>query len=135
MGTGLKASCKCGYEDESIIGSTRAKHGKAFDFPHYCNDCNSVTRVDLLSEAPCCNVCGSKNITSYETTTKIIPNPLLERLGRDFLLKRGYHMGREELDPTYCDVQKKTFVMLRWHNYCPNCQTNNLTFYPYIYFD
>lgn len=85
MGTGLKATCTCGYEDESIIGSTRAEHGKEFHFPHMCLDCKTVTRADTLADEPSCNKCGSTNITSYETTTKIVQNPLLERLGRDFL--------------------------------------------------
>jgi Zn finger protein HypA/HybF involved in hydrogenase expression len=135
MGTGLKATCSCGYEDESIIGSTRAKHGKVFDFPHFCSDCNSVTRVDVLSDTPCCNKCGSSNVTSYEAKTKHVPNRLFEKLGIEFLHKRGYHTRQEELDPSYCYVLEKTFVMLRWWNYCPRCKTHNMTFYPYIYFD
>jgi hypothetical protein len=135
MGTGLKATCTCGYETEASIGSSRAGHGKVFRFPHFCNDCQTVGSVDVLSELPACNKCGSKNITSYETNTKRVPNRLLERLGRDFLRKRGYHLRQEELDPTYCCVLEKTFIMLRGHNYCPECQTSSLTFYPEIYFD
>jgi Zn finger protein HypA/HybF involved in hydrogenase expression len=135
MGTGLKATCTCGYEAEASIGSSRAGHGKIFRFPHFCNDCQTAGSVDTLSERPACNNCGSTNVTSYETNTKLVPNRLLERLGRDFLRKRGYHLQQEELDPSYCYVLEKTFIMLRWHNHCPKCQTNNLTFYPYIYFD
>ncbi len=95
----------------------------------------SGTRVDVLSNIACCNKCASSNVTSYEAKTKLVPNRLLERLGREFLRKRGYHLQQEELDPSYCYVLEKTFVMLRWYNHCPKCQTNNLTFYPYIYFD
>lgn len=135
MGTGVKATCTCSYNAEATIGSSRAGHGKIFRFPHFCNDCQTVVSVDVLSELPACNACGSINVTSYETNTKRVPNRLLERLGREFLRKRGYHLQHEELDPSYCYVLEKTFVMLRWHNHCPKCQINNLSFYPYIYFD
>ena len=135
MGTGLKSKCTCGYEAEASIGSSRAGHGKVFRFPHLCTDCQTVGSIDVLSECHACNNCGSINVISYETKTKRVPNRLLERLGREFLRKRGYHLQQEELDPSYCYVLEKMFVMLRWHNHCPKCQTNNLTFYPYIYFD
>ena len=135
MGTGLKGTCTCGYEAEASIGSSRAGHGKVFRFPHFCNDCQTVGSVDVLSERPACDNCESTNVTSYEANTKLVPNRLLEKLGIDFLHKRGYHSRQEELDPSYCEKLKRTLVLLRWWNYCPKCQTTNLTFYPYIYFD
>jgi predicted Zn-ribbon and HTH transcriptional regulator len=135
MGTGLKATCTCGHEAEASIGSSRAGHGKVFRFPHFCNDCKNVGSVDVLSERSACDKCGSTNVTSYETNTKRVPNRLLERLDREFLRKRGYHLQQEELDPTYCYVLGKTFVMLRSLNNCPKCNSNNLIFSPYIYFD
>lgn len=135
MGTGLKSTCTCGYEAEASIGSSRAGHGKVFRFPHFCIDCQTVASVDMLTELPACDKCGSTNVTSYETNTRRVPNRLLERLDKEFLRKRGYHLQQEELDPTYCYVLGKTFVMLRWHNHCPKCQVSNLSFNPYIYFD
>jgi Zn finger protein HypA/HybF involved in hydrogenase expression len=135
MGTGLKATCSCNYAAEASIGSSRAEHGKVFRFPHVCNDCQTVGSVDVLSEDPACDKCGSTNVTSYETKTKLVPNRLLEKLGKDFLRKRGFHLQQEELDPSYCYVLEKTFTLLKWNNQCPKCKENELTFFPYIYFD
>jgi len=135
MASGLKATCVCNYEAMSIIGSSRAENGKVFDFPHYCNDCQSVTRADLLSFAPCCNECGSTNITSYETSTRRTPFSLLEKLGSKFLRNRGYHLLRDEVESTYCPHLEKTFVMLKEHNSCPKCKNKSLTFHSYIKLD
>ena len=135
MGTGLKATCACGYESEASIGSSRAGHGKIFNFPHFCVDCQTVGSVDVLSASPACNHCGSSNVTSYETNTTRVPNRLLERLGKEFLRKCGYHLQQEELDLTYCFILERTLVMLRWDNSCPKCNSKTLAFSPFIYFD
>jgi hypothetical protein len=128
MGTEVICKCSCGYQGSAAIGSSRAMHGKQFSFPHYCNDCHQVVSIDTLAEASTCRHCGGTSLTSYEAQTKQVPNPLLEKLGASILHKRGYHLSEEELSPTYCYVQEKTYVLLRWNNHCPQCNGNKLMF-------
>lgn len=135
MGTEVIGKCNCGYEGTASIGSSRAQHGKKFYFPHYCNDCNQIVSVDTLSKVPSCRHCESTSLTSYEAKSKRVPNELLERLGEHFLHKRGYHHSSEELNPTYCYVQNKTYVMLRRHNHCPRCNGNELMFFMGMLYD
>lgn len=129
MGAEVIGKCSCGYEGSASIGSTRAMHGKAFSFPHYCNDCHQFTSADVLAKTQICRHCGSANLESYEAKSKKVPHKLLEKIGSHILHKRGYHLSEEELSPTYCYVRNKTYVMLRWHNRCSVCHQNNLGFH------
>jgi hypothetical protein len=135
MGTEVIGKCKCGYEGSAGIGSSRAMHGKKFSFPCYCKDCHQITSADMLAETQTCRHCDSTSLVSYETKSIKVPNELLEKLGSAILHKRGYHLSEEELSPTYCYVQNKTYVMLRWGNHCPNCDGNELAFRMGILYD
>lgn len=89
----------------------------------------------MLAESQTCRHCGSTHLESYEAKTKKVQNELLEKLGARILHKRGYHLSEEEISPTYCYVQNKTYVMRRWHNHCPSCGGNELTFHMGMLFD
>ncbi len=135
MGTEVIGKCACGYEGSASIGSSRAMHGKMFSFPHYCKDCNQISSANMLAETQMCRHCGSTNLESYEAKTKKVPNELLEKLGATILHKRGYHLSEEELSPTYCYVQNKTYVMRRWYNHCPCCGDSKLAFHMGMLYD
>ena len=135
MGTGVKCHCKCGYQGEASIGSTRAGHGKYFGLPHWCADCNEVVTLDLLAMNQACNKCGGVNLQSYEAKTTRRPFKYPELAGLKGKLKFGWHAYEDELSRSWCYNLKKDFVILRGANYCPKCRANTLTFHTHLYFD
>ena len=128
MGTEVIGKCGCGYEARASIGSSRAQHGKVFYFPHFCEGCNQIVSVDTLSESPTCRHCGGTSLVSYEAKSTKVANPLLERLDANTLHSRGHHLSSEELSPSFCFKQNKTYVLLRKRNHCPKCSGNELSF-------
>jgi RNA polymerase subunit RPABC4/transcription elongation factor Spt4 len=135
MGTGLKTYCRCGYDTMTVSGSSRAQHGKVFKFPHLCRQCKSAVSIDLLAEHVCCPDCGSSDVESYATKSKLITNELLSSLGKELLSKRGYHTREDQFSNDFCYVLNEHFVILRDGNECPACGEKSLRFFSSIMFD
>ena len=129
MGRELLGYCKCGYEKEVCIGGGFS--GKSFEFPHYCESCNSLTSVDVLKKRPKCTECGSKDIKSYEAITKELPKDV--RLPS--FLTEGYHKREDVQMEDSCHQLDKTFVLLKGNHYCPRCKENSLMFQITYFFD
>ena len=129
MGRELLGYCKCGYGKEVCIGGGFS--GKSFEFPHYCESCNSLTSVDVFKKKPKCTECGSKDIKSYEAITKELPKDV--RLPS--FLTNGYHKREDVQVENFCYSLDKTFVLLKGKHYCPRCKENSLMFPITCFFD
>lgn len=135
MGTGLKTYCRCGYDTMTVSGSSRAQHGKVFKFPHLCRQCKLAVSIDLLADHFCCPDCGSSDVESYATKSKLTTNKLLCLLGKEILTKRGYHTREDQFSDDFCYVLNEHFVILRDGNECPSCGEKSLRFFSEIMFD
>jgi len=136
LGKELTGKCDCGYSSKVYIASGRALHGKVFNFPHYCDSCNSLTSVDVLSQPLICKECGSTEIHSYAALTKTLSyNSLLTRLPTKVLKTAGYHTSDVVLEETFCHPLKKTFVFLRGDHHCPKCKQNSMRFFTSMLYD
>ena len=136
MGTELTGKCDCGYSSKVYIASGRALHGKVFNYPYYCDDCSSLTSVDLLSQPLICKECGSTEIHSYAALTKTLSyNSLLTRLPTKVLKTAGYHTSDVVQEETFCFSLKKTFVLLRGDHHCPQCKSNSMQFVTSMLYD
>ena len=132
MGLGLLGHCKCGYEKDVYIGSGFAQHGKSFEYPHYCESCNSLTSVDVLKKNPKCAECGSEDIKSYEAITKELPDDVS---GLPYFMMKDYHKPEDVQEEDFCYPLDKTFVLLKGNHYCPRCKENSLIFKTTVYCD
>ena len=130
MGRELLGYCKCGYEKEVCIGGGFS--GKSFEFPHYCESCNSLTSVDVLKKKPKCTECGSKDIKSYEAITKELPDDVS---GLPYFMMKDYHKREDVQVENFCHQLDKTFVLLKGNHYCPRCKENSLIFKTTVYCD
>ena len=130
MGRELLGYCKCGYEKEVCIGGGFS--GKSFEFPHYCESCNSLTSVNVLKKKPKCTECGSKDIKSYEAITKELPDDVS---GLPYFMMKDYHKREDVQVENFCHQLDKTFVLLKGNHYCPRCKENSLMFHITWFFD
>lgn len=136
MGTQLTGQCGCGYEANVFIASGRANHGKVFKYPHYCDDCSSMTSIDILSGSNNCTECGGQNVHSYEASTKTLSyESLLNKLPTELLRKAGYHRSEDVHEETYCYPITKKFVFLRGAHHCPRCGGQTMKFFTSMLFD
>ncbi len=119
----------------TVSGSSRAQHGKVFKFPHLCRHCKKAVSVDLLADNICCPDCGSADVESYATKSKLVTNDLLGSLGKEILSKRGYHTREDQFSNDFCFVLNEHFVILREGNECPACGEKSLRFFSSIMFD
>lgn len=136
MGKQLTGECDCGYGGEVYIASGRAQHGKVFKYPYFCNSCDSLISVDVLSQSQSCSECGSDDVHSYEALTKTLSyKSLLNRLPNEVLKTAGYHRSDVVQEETFCYPLKKTFVFLRGNHYCPKCKVNSMRFFTSMFYD
>ena len=136
MGTELTAQCSCGAENNVYIGSSRAMHGKIFDFPHYCASCRSVITIDKLSGDIRCGVCGSTDVHSYEMPTKTLGVfSFFNRYSPELLRFFGYHKHEEVFHESFCYVLKKSFPIKHGTHYCPKCGENKMKFFVSLLYD
>lgn len=135
MGEGLKAQCSCGYEGYGTVGSTRATSGKVFRFPHHCNQCKAVVSPDLLAENVCCPKCGSKDMGTYEATSKRCTELFGRLLGPKWRKRQGLHLQFEEASDASCYQLKRDLCVMKQGNYCPQCRQNTMQFWLDCQFD
>lgn len=136
MGTELTGKCSCGYQGKVYIASGRANHGKVFKYPHYCDDCSSLTSIDILSGRVACSECDSENVHSYEATSRTLSyKSLLNKMPADLLRKAGFHRSEEVHEETYCFPINKKFVFLRGDKFCPRCKCNSMSFFTSMLYD
>lgn len=133
MGEVVAATCECGYKEDAVIGAGRSNFKEVCKFPHYCKSCNQLTSIDLFRSEKTCTRCGSADVRSYESSTKVIPYKFLNRFSDDTLKKYGYHRKSHEYTSWY--GTKKNHVLMRGKHYCPNCKCNNLSFQITMMFD
>jgi hypothetical protein len=70
MASLYKASCKCGYENQVLIGGTRMMAGKCF-WPALCGECGKLGSCvqGIEVDVPVCGRCKSPNIVLYRGET------------------------------------------------------------------
>jgi Zn finger protein HypA/HybF involved in hydrogenase expression len=149
MGVEFDAKCRCGYRGSASSGSTRAGHGKYFDFPHRCADCKEVVSVNILSGSIECPECNSKAVSIYgsqrtlaeEKRERRSPINWLYRLfGRsavktDDLEKASGRFKETPIHQQYCYQTATTYRLERMGHECPRCTTHSLFFVCRSYFD
>ena len=129
MGQEFIGKCNCGLEKEVYIGSSRNDHGNKFDYPHYCNVCNSLTTVNILKKNIVCNVCGSNDVHSYAAKTTTLPLESKLNLQSNKELERlGVHKSNLVAETTYCPDLDKDLILFKSKNFCPACKENSLRF-------
>ena len=136
MGLELLGKCKCGYERNVHISSTRALRGKVFRYPHHCSSCNSLTSVDILDSNSLCDLCFSSAVSTYSAASKkLTSSSILLRLPFFLLKLLRYHKQEQVAEENYCSASNKTFTLLKGGHYCPACSFNNLQFSPISTYD
>lgn len=136
MGKELTGTCSCGYGKKVYIASGRAEHGKVFNYPHFCESCDSLISVDVLSESQICTECGSDDVHSYAAPTKTLSyKSLLNRLPTEVLRAAGYHRSEVVQEETFCYPLKKRFVFLRGDHFCPKCKNQSMRFFTSMLYD
>ncbi len=106
MGSGVTASCKCGYKkDDILIGGGMRTFKENCSFPALCKKCDDLVAVNLLAKSVKCPKCKSSNIVPYnkkELTkkkgNKRVTSWHVEKLGGDLYLTNGSY---------YCPACKK----------------------------
>jgi hypothetical protein len=133
MGEVVTATCTCGYKENAAIGAGRSDFKVVCKFPHFCNSCSQVTSVDIFKSEHVCKHCGSYDVHSYESSTKVTPYKFMERFSDEILKKYGYHRKSYEYTSWYGTT--KNHVLMRGKHYCPNCKCNSLQFQITMMFD
>jgi hypothetical protein len=129
MGQEFIGRCSCGLEKTVGVGSSRSEHGKKFYFPHFCDSCNSLTTVNVLSKKYVCADCGGDSINTYAAKTKSLPyDSKLNSWSDKHLAKLGVHKKELVLEESYCFVLDKDFALFRTNNFCPSCKEYSLSF-------
>ena len=111
MGSAVRATCKCGYDETFMIGGGMRDFTTVCWFPALCRACSRIVPVNLLSNRPKCPECGSVRIAPYdqdelaeETGNQVVVEwSMKEQIGRDLRLTNGRY-------------------------YCPSCDSFDLTF-------
>ncbi len=111
MGSEVMASCKCGLSENILIGGGMLTFTTTCLFPCYCDSCNNVVEVNLLSEDKECPHCRSKAIISYDDPSmiksagdNIVASWNMEqKIGRELIITNGSYL-------------------------CPKCKKPNLKF-------
>lgn len=133
MGQVLNAICECGLRDTATLGAGRSDFQLVCKFPHYCKNCEYLISVDILKENNVCSECGSKDIHSYESSTKRSKYKIVEKLSTDVLMKLGLHRLEDEQFSWY--LNKENHVILKGNHYCPKCHSNSMIFDTKLIFD
>lgn len=125
MGKLLKAECCCGYETSVMVGSGREGHGKVFEFPHHCTECNEAVTADLLQPQVTCPLCNGNSLKIFGTQE------------RDNAKKKPWFLkvfeGGEKEQPriiasAYCYNIETTFEINDRDHFCPKCKRQTLQF-------
>jgi hypothetical protein len=135
MGKGIRAECRCGCKGTASVGSSRAMHGKIFEFPHWCSGCKDIVSVDLLQRSRQCPKCENPHVTSFAATSVRAQNWLAALMTGKWLNRLGFHALEQELASGYCFRLQKTFTLLRREHLCHLCQQMSMTFFIMYSFD
>jgi DNA-directed RNA polymerase subunit M/transcription elongation factor TFIIS len=129
MGHEFTGKCNCGLEKQVYIGSSRNDHGKKFDYPHFCNACNSLITVNILNEKTTCSHCGSNDVHSYAALTTTLPfDSEFNSRSDEQLARLGVHKSDLVAEKTYFPDLDKDLVLFKSKNFCPACKQNSLEF-------
>lgn len=118
MGTGLSASCACGFEAKTAVGGARSNYRTTCNFPCLCKRCNGMVTANLIATPPVCPDCGSTDVVPYDQpeligtrgTVTVASCWMQHELGRDLVLTDGLYR-------------------------CPKCEGMSLRFVAYMLFD
>lgn len=111
MGSSVKASCKCGYEQEFAIGGGMMSFQELCWFPCLCRGCKRIVQANLLQTPLTCPECKSGNIAPYDQpdlcqqqgSNVVTSWNLTDEIGREVKLTDGVY-------------------------YCPACDSYHLIF-------
>lgn len=141
MGTGLKAQCTCGYQSDTVIGSTRRDHGRIFYFPHVCRSCMEVVSVNLLAEDVQCPLCSGKDLmiygSSYSNAKPSRWSKLknLVRAGSISAVGPQVREGTSIVEESFCFRLDRYFCIDNGVYMCPRCASPGLRFTLSLLFD
>ena len=111
MGSAVIAVCKCGYEENFMIGSGSMDFNEVCYFPCLCKKCNGAVGVNLLDSSPTCPICKDNAVIPYDK--------------EELILERG----QDEVASWNVEEQVGRSVKLTdGKYYCPYCKEYNLTF-------
>ena len=111
MGSAVKATCKCGYEETFMIGGGMQNFHTFCAFPVLCKKCKAIVTANLLAQPLCCPACESSEIVPYDD------KELRKRKGRHCVAEWGI---KEQLG--------RKLQLTDGLYYCPNCDSFDLTF-------
>lgn len=111
MGSSVKATCECGYEQPFQIGGGIATFRELCLFPCLCRNCKQIVGANLLQRPLACPECQSRNIVPYDQPE------LIEKEGSEVVASWGLKddIGRE-------------LKLTNGFYYCPHCDTYRLRF-------
>lgn len=147
MGVNFRATCDCGYVGSANCGSSRAEHGRVFQFPHLCRQCREVVGADRLEPTPRCPTCGATgaDLTLYGTavTNETKPLPSAWQMFKRWL-SNGWRQVRvgtasdqleHVVNSEFCYRQHKTYTIKSEAYECPKCGLKGLRFAVDAHFD
>ena len=134
MASRLSCKCVCGYQAEAWTATTRAGHGKHFNWPHLCRGCKQVVSVDIYTNPEHCPECQTTEITRYGL---LIPDPPTDKTAQliDALTpsRRRYKkqiadLYNSRVDMSYAFRNNATYGLPRQAYECPHCAATELNF-------
>jgi len=94
MGSSINGTCECGYVTEELyVGSGRMNYETVCMFPHYCQNCQTLSNENIYDENLICSKCKSSNIIPYDDKRacsfmehKVLSFDTKDKIGRDVKL-------------------------------------------------
>ncbi len=71
MGTMVKASCKCGFQEQCDVGGGMNDYATNCSFPCLCKSCKRMVHVNMLKDPPRCPECGRADPIPYDDSRLI----------------------------------------------------------------
>lgn len=113
MGSSIRATCQCGFEDDAVVGAGMLDFEEHCAFPGFCTACRSLITLDLLEPRVQCPDCGSSKVLPYD-------DPTLNDHSSDEVVESwgaGGRLGR-------------TLELTRSRYFCPRCKRQSMRFEP-----
>lgn len=136
MGTLLKATCKCGYIGTSMLGSSRAEHGRVFWQPCHCRTCQATNSFNMLQEPWTCRSCRQPDITPYGSKASELKSPKPPWIQRILGKFTNHSRNSPPLQSNTLSRHIDGRIQVPYQsNQCPACLNTTLQFTAEINFD